>query len=111
MSKAKPRHTKTAAQQVAASGTDNERHVACGCTLSQWGVFLENIEVKKALAGIAEDTGPHENVKEIESRTPLHWAASAGYDEVVRLFVFKFGMDANVKSKGGVTPLHLAAKF
>ncbi|RUP49078.1 hypothetical protein BC936DRAFT_143328 [Jimgerdemannia flammicorona] len=42
--------------ELAASGTDNECHVACGWTLSQWGTLLGNIEVKRALAGITEES-------------------------------------------------------
>jgi hypothetical protein len=48
-------------------------------------------------------------VKSFDKDSALHWAASSGHDEAVRLLVKK-GADVAAKNKGGLTPLHLAAE-
>ena len=41
--------------------------------------------------------------------TALHWAAKAGKPEIVKLIAGTYGVNPNMKSHGGYTPLHLAA--
>lgn len=43
--------------------------------------------------------------------TALHWAAKFGCAEIVKLVAGSYGLNPNVKSHGGYTPLHLAYMF
>lgn len=43
--------------------------------------------------------------------TALHWAAKFGSAEIVKLVAGSYGLNPNVKSHGGYTPLHLAYMF
>ncbi|RUS13045.1 hypothetical protein BC937DRAFT_86438, partial [Endogone sp. FLAS-F59071] len=42
---------------------------------------------------------------EIKSRTLLHWAASNGYIDIVKLLAVEFHMDINAQSALGVRPI------
>ncbi|RUP48672.1 LOW QUALITY PROTEIN: ankyrin repeat-containing domain protein [Jimgerdemannia flammicorona] len=112
--------------------------IVCGWTLFQWAELARNIKIVKALVGInsitnnyydddyyadsnserdenededEEDKNEYVNKsEEINSQTPLHWAASSGYVEVVRLLIENFQINSNAKRQRGSTPLHLAVK-
>jgi len=43
--------------------------------------------------------------------TPLQFAALKGNAELVEYLLTHFNVDPNIQSKGGVTPLHLAAEY
>ena len=47
------------------------------------------------------------NISDITGATPLHYACSGGYIDVVKLLL-KFGADINTIKMSGSTPLHLA---
>ncbi|CDO74938.1 hypothetical protein BN946_scf184945.g10 [Trametes cinnabarina] len=48
------------------------------------------------------------NAVDEDGRTPLHWAASSGSEDIVRYLVDQ-GADVNRGDGGGWTPLHIAA--
>ncbi len=50
------------------------------------------------------------DVKDIDGKTPLHYAAEIGYLEIVKLLVAS-GADINIQNRWGSTPLHLAVHF
>lgn len=41
--------------------------------------------------------------------TALHWAAKFGNVHIIKLIAGNYGVNPNIKSHGGFTPLHLAA--
>ena len=60
--------------------------------------------------GKAEFDAIVSNDSDIFDQTPLHFAASNRYLEVVKLLVVEFKADVNAKDKSKKTPLYLASK-
>ena len=65
------------------------------------------LEVARALLS-RNDVLSYINVKDNNGATPLQWASSRGYTEVVNLLIEK-GADIHVKDNNGLTPLHWAS--
>jgi len=84
-----------------------------GWTMRQWITLFGRIEVVKMFLNGSEDGHQEKGdatKKSGDRRTPLHWAASKGYNDIVRLLQGEFSMDVNAKNLSGLTPLHLAAE-
>ena len=54
------------------------------------------------------DHGEDANSRDVDGRTPLHWAAAYGNVEFVRMLL-RYGIIVNAKSKDNCTSLHLAS--
>ncbi|KNC49462.1 ankyrin domain-containing protein [Thecamonas trahens ATCC 50062] len=70
-----------------------------GADLSDDSELSVSDDCKKPLRDVADDDGWN----------ALHWAASAGQDDMVRMLVKEFGFDVNSRDLEGCTPLHWAA--
>ncbi|PBD16151.1 ankyrin repeat domain-containing protein [Wolbachia endosymbiont of Drosophila subpulchrella] len=54
--------------------------------------------------------GANVNATDQDGKTPLHWAAVKGHEEVVEALLKVNGINVNATDQGGKTPLHLAAR-
>ena len=59
---------------------------------------------------LPKSKGINVNARDKDGRTPLHYAARQGCDEVVNLLITR-GANVNAKNKIGNTPLHLATQL
>ncbi len=79
-------------------------------TASQYGesalmlaAFKGNMQLVEKLLEMGAD------INRVDNWTAMHYAASEGHDEVVKLFIEKGGK-VNVQTYSGVTPLYMAAR-
>ncbi|KAH7228922.1 ankyrin repeat-containing domain protein [Fusarium oxysporum] len=56
----------------------------------------------------SKDTSP--NLRDVNGRTPLSWAAEKGHEGFVTLLLAAEGIDANSKDGSGQTPLFYALR-